>query len=129
MTEILYKDESYRIIGSSMKVHTELGPGFVESVYQEALEKQFLKDGVPYEREKLLNVWFDGQKLKKHFKADFVCYGLIIVELKATSMIHNDNLEQTRSYLRSTNFQLGIIINFGQKSLVYQRIINSRNSL
>ena len=111
-----------------MKVLKELGPGFVESVYQEALEQQFIKDSVPFEREKLLQIYFAGQKLKKHFKADFVCYGLIIVELKAASMIHNDNLAQTRSYLRSTNFRLGIIINFGQKSLVYQRIINSHHS-
>jgi GxxExxY protein len=128
MVEILYKDESYRIIGSCIKVHTELGPGFVESVYQEALEKQFIKDGIPSEREKLLHVFFDGQKLKKHFKADFVCFESIIVELKAASLIHSDNIDQTRSYLKSTNFQLGILVNFGQKSLTYKRILNSRNS-
>jgi GxxExxY protein len=128
MVEILYKEESYKIIGSCMKVHKELGPGFVESVYQEALEKQFIKDGVPYEREKVLNIYFDGQKLKKHFKADFVCNGLIIVELKAAKFIHPDDIDQTGNYLKSTKFKLGIIVNFGQHSLVYKRIINSHNS-
>ena len=69
MADLLYKDESYRIIGACMKVHTELGSGFLESVYQEALEKQFMNDCIPYEREKLLNIYFNGEKLKKHFKA------------------------------------------------------------
>ena len=108
-----------------MKVHAELGPGFLESVYQEALEKQFIKDGIPYEREKLLHIYFDGQKLKKHFKADYVCFGVIVVELKAAEFIHSDNVEQTRCYLKSTKFQLGLLVNFGQKSLMYKRILNS----
>ena len=112
-----------------MKVHTELGSGFLESVYQEALEKQFIKDGIPYVREKLLNVYFNGEKLKKHFKADFVCFDSIIIELKASTFTHNDNLDQTLNYLKTIKFQLGIVVNFGQKSLVYKRILNSHNSL
>src|ERR1035437_1087797 len=125
MTDLLYKEESYRIIGSCMKVHAELGPGFLESVYQEALEKQFIKDGVLYEREKLLHIYYDGDKLNKHFKADFVCYNTIIVELKASVFIHEDNIDQTRNYLKSTKFQLGLLVNFGQRSLNYKRILNS----
>jgi GxxExxY protein len=88
MAEILYKEESYQIIGACMEVHKELGPGFTEPVYQEALEKQFIKNSIPYQREKLLNVFFAGEKLRKHYKADFVCYEKIIVELKAASFIH-----------------------------------------
>ncbi len=125
MAEIIYKEESYKIIGSCMKVHAELGSGFLESVYQEALEKQFIKDGVTYEREKILTILFDGEQLKKHFKADFVCYDKIIVELKAAPFIHNDNVEQTKNYLNATKMQLGIVVNFGQKSLTYKRILNS----
>ena len=125
MADLLYKEESYRIIGCCMKVHAELGPGFLESVYQEALEKQFKKDAIPYEREKLLHIFFDGEKLKKHFKADYVCFDKIIIELKAAEFIHSDNLEQTRCYLKSTKFQLGLLVNFGQKSLMYKRILNS----
>ena len=95
-----------------------MGSAFPESVYQEALEKQFTKDGIPFEREKLLNVYFNGEKLKKHFRADFVCYDSIIIELKASVFTHNNNLDQTLNYLKSIKYQLGIVINFGQKSLV-----------
>ena len=112
-----------------MKVHTVLGSGFLESVYQEALEKQFIKDGIPFEREKLLNVYFDGEKLKKHFKADFVCFNTIIVELKATPFIYQKDMDQTLNYLNATNIKLGLLVNFGQKSLMYKRLLNSYNSL
>jgi GxxExxY protein len=124
MAEILFKDESYKIIGSCMKVHSALGSGFSESVYQEALTIQFQKDEVPFEKEKILDVYFNDIKLKKHFKANFVCFNSIIVELKANSFIHSDNIEQTRNYLKSTKFKLGLLINFGEKSLVYKRILN-----
>ena len=133
MADILYKDESYKIIGSCMKVHAELGAGFLTSPpalsdregAQEALEKQFIKEKIPYEREKLLKIDFDGQQLKKSFKADYVCYNKIIVELKAAIFIHNDNIEQTRNYLKATKLQLGLIVNFGVPSLKYKRVLNS----
>lgn len=130
MADILYKDESYKIIGACMKVHSELGCGFLESVYQESLEKQFIKDNVPYQREKVLKINYDGEQLKKTFKADFVCFEKIIVELKAVAFIHNDHLLQTKNYLNATNFKLGLLVNFGEPSLKYNRIlnINQRNS-
>lgn len=124
MAELLFKDESYKIIGSCMKVHSILGSGFSESVYQEALSMQFTKDEIPFQREKLLEVYFDNEKLKKHFKADFICFESIIIELKASSYIHYDNIEQTRNYLKSTKFKLGLLVNFGEKSLVYKRVLN-----
>ena len=111
-----------------MKVHTELGAGFLESVYQEALEKQFIKDNVPYQREKLLKIQFDGENLRKTFKADFVCYDKIIVELKAAIFIHNDNIEQIRNYLKATKLKLRLIVNFGEPSLKYKRVLHSHNS-
>lgn len=120
----MYKDESYKIIGSCMKVHTELGAGFLESVYQEALEKQFIKDSVPFQREKLLKIQFDGESLRKTFKADFVCYDEIIVELKAATSIHYDNILQIQNYLNATHFKLGLLVNFGESSLKYKRVIN-----
>jgi len=70
-------------------------------------------------------IGIDGENLKKTFKADFVCYDKIIVELKAAVFLHNDNLKQTTNYLNATKFQLGIIVNFGEKSLVYKRVINA----
>ena len=124
MTEIFYKDESYKIIGSCFKVHTELGPGFLESVYQEALEKQFIKDSIPYEREKLLSVYFEGEKLKKHFKGDFVCFNKIIVELKATPFLYKSDEEQLLNYLKATKIALGLLVCFGSKSLTYKRLLN-----
>lgn len=107
-----------------MKVHSELGPGFTEPVYQEALEKQFIRDNIPYEREKLLSVFYDGEKLKKHFVADFVCFKQIIVELKALPFIHGNDVRQLRNYLKTSHLSLGIVVNFGEPSLSYKRIIN-----
>jgi GxxExxY protein len=127
MTEIIYKEESYKIIGACMKVHAALGAGFLESVYQEALEKQFIKDQIPYAREKILKVHFDGHELRKTFKADFVCYDQIIVELKSSSFIHIDNIAQTKTYLKATQCRLGLLVNFGEKSLTYKRVLHSFN--
>ena len=124
MTDILYKEESYKIIGACMKVHSELGAGFLESVYQEALEKQFIKDNIPYQRERKLNVQFDGDVLKKGFRVDFLCFDKIMVELKASAFINSFDLDQLNNYLKTTDMQLGILVCFGSKSLIYKRIIN-----
>lgn len=107
-----------------MKVHSELGAGFLESVYQEALEKQFIKDGVPYIREQKLRIEFDSVLLDKYFKSDFVCFGSIIVELKATPFIYQKDMDQTVNYLKATNIKLGLLITFGSKSLTYKRLVN-----
>jgi len=128
MAEILFRDESYQIIGSCMKVHRELGCGFLENVYQEALARQFVIDNIPFEREKLVNVYYNGEKLDKYFKADFLCFGKIVVELKAKPFIHQDFIDQAKNYLKSTRLQLGLLVNFGEKSLTYKRVLSSYNS-
>jgi len=87
MAEILYKEESYKIIGACIEVHKKLGSGFLESVYAEALELEFKKVNIPYDREKKLPVFYDDQPQKKYFEADFVCFGAIIIELKATKFL------------------------------------------
>jgi len=127
MAEILFKEESYKIIGSCMKVHRALGCGFLESVYQEALARQFVVDNVPFEQEKLVNVYFNDLKLDKFFKVDFLCFGNIVVELKAKPFIHQNNIDQTRNYLKSTKLQLGLLVNFGEKSLIYKRVLSATN--
>lgn len=127
-SEIVYKEESYKIIGSCMTVHNALGAGFLEPVYQDALEKQFEKDKIHFRREQVLNIFYEGDKLNRYYKADFVCFEKIIVELKALSFIHNDNILQVRNYLRATNMHLGILVNFGERSLTYKRILNSNYS-
>ena len=110
-----------------MKVHCALGCGFLESVYQKALARQFVVDNVPFEQEKLVNVYFNDIKLDKFFKVDFLCFGNIVVELKAKPFIHQDNIDQTRNYLKSTKLQLGLLVNFGEKSLTYKRVLSATN--
>jgi len=125
MSKLLFEEETYKIIGACMKVHKVLGAGFLESVYQEALEKEFTKLGIPFIRHQKLNIIFDGQKLKKYFVADFVCYEKIIVELKATTFLRQDDEKQLLNYLKAISFEIGLLINFGQSSLTWKRLINT----
>jgi len=119
----IFEQETYNIIGCCYEVHKNLGPGFHESVYQEALEIEFLSEGIPYEREMLLNVFYKGQKLNKTYVADFVCYEKIILELKAVDSIHPEYISQVINYLKATKHQLGLIVNFGSKRLQQKRVI------
>lgn len=122
--KIPYKDESYKIIGICMEIHNTLGNGFAEAVYSEILEKEFIKNNIPYEKEKLLKIFFKGEELSKKYKADYVCYNEIIIELKSATFLHDNFSSQLLNYLKATNKKLGILINFGEKSLKYKRIIN-----
>jgi len=124
MAEILFKDESYLIIGACMEVHKKLGSGFLESVYSEALELEFKKVNIRYEREKKLPVYYDDKPLNKYFRADFVCYNSIILELKATKFLVDTDWQQTLNNIKATKFKLGLLINFGTPSLTYKRIVN-----
>ena len=119
-----YSDESYAINGAAMEVYNQLGHGFLEPVYQEALEKEFQLRGIPFEREKLLTICYKGENLKQTYKADFVCYGKIIVELKAVSEITDVHRSQVFNYLHATGFELGMLFNFGYSDgLERERII------
>lgn len=107
-----------------MEVYNQLGHGFLEAVYQEALEKEFLLRSIPFEREKLLTISYKGENLKQAYKADFVCYGKIIVELKAVSELTDAHRSQVYNYLHATGYRLGMILNFGfSKGLERERII------
>jgi GxxExxY protein len=119
---VYYKTESYEIVGAAMHVYNVLGTGFVEAVYQEALEIEFQRRNIPYEREKEIDVYYDGVLLKKKFQPDFVCYGKIIVELKAVMDLDDQNRVQVYNYLRATNMKLGLLLNFGHPDeLEYER--------
>lgn len=124
MAEILFKNESYKIIGACMEVHKKLGAGFLESVYSEGLVLEFKKMGIPYEKEKKLPVYYDDKPLNKYFRADFVCYNSIIIELKATKFLTAADHQQTLNNIKATQFKLGILVNFGTPSLFYKRIVN-----
>ena len=125
--KILYKEESYKIIGVCMKVHRELGSGFLEAIYEEALKKEFANSKVPFKSQVKLKVFYEGEQLKKYYIADFICYGKIILEIKSVSQVPVVFYAQIKNYLSATKMQLGMLINFGQSSLTYKRIINSNN--
>jgi len=126
-TEILYKEESYKIIGACMKVHRELGSGFLEAVYDEALKKEFMKSQIPFKSQVKLKVFYEGEQLKKYYIADFICYDKIILEIKSINQVPVVFYAQIKNYLTATKKELGMLINFGQSSLTYKRIINSNN--
>lgn len=111
---LIYPNESYAIRGAAMKVYNILGSGFLEAVYQEALEIELDKRHIPYEREKELEICYDGIKLGKKYVADFVCYNKIILELKAVKELDDSHRSQLYNYLKATGFKLGFLINFGK---------------
>jgi len=123
---MIYQDESYKIIGAAMKVHRELGCGFLEQVYQEALEIELKKQNIPSEREVPLTISYDGHILNKQYVADFKCYDKIILELKAVKELDNIHEAQVFNYLKATGYKLGLLINFGEVSLVYKRIVKEK---
>ena len=121
---IIYKEESYKIVGAAFDVYNKLGHGFLEAVYQEALEIEFQRRNIPYEREKELKIIYDGVELKQTYKADFVCYEKIIVELKAVSELDDAHRSQVYNYLHATGFKLGLLYNFGcSDELEKERIV------
>ena len=121
--QVLYKDESYAIIGACMEVHKTLGNGFLEAVYQEALEIEFALRGIPCQREKALPIDYKGHTLKKGYIADFVCYDKIVLEIKSQRELIADNTSQVFNYLNATGYKLGLLVNFGERSLKQKRII------
>lgn len=121
---MVYKKESYDICGSMFAVHKELGCGFLERVYQDALEIEFQERGIPYEREKEIRIMYKGRPLGDPYRADFVCYGKIIVELKAVNETTGVHRAQILNYLKATKMKLGILANFGERFLTPERILN-----
>lgn len=96
-----------------MHVYNVLGHGFLEAVYQEALEIEFIKLDIPYDREKELKIYYDGREMHQTYKADFVCYDSIIVELKAVAHLDDVHRSQIYNYLKATGYKLGLLYNFG----------------
>jgi GxxExxY protein len=121
--ELLFKKESYAIIGAAMEVHRTLGKGFLESVYQESLGVEFKKRQIPFCREHLLELFYKGDKLSKYFVADFICFEKILLELKSVSVLNSEHEAQVLNYLKATKMQLALLINFGSNSLQYKRIV------
>ncbi len=123
ITELLYKEESYKIIGACMEVHKELGKGFSEILYGDALEIEFQKNNISYSREKHFNINYKNNILPHYYYADFVVNDTIILELKAIKELTSSHIKQTLNYLAASKLRLGLLINFGEDSLSYKRII------
>jgi GxxExxY protein len=123
MDKILYKEESYQIIGKCMEVHNNLGAGFLEIVYKDALEYEFRKANIQYERERVYEVNYKGITLPHKFYADFVVSTNIILEVKAISGITDEFIAQAINYLKVSKNKLALIVNFGESKLNYKRIV------
>lgn len=114
---------TYAILGAAMEVHAKMQCGFSEPMYQDSLEIEFALRSIPFEREKQIVVYYKGRALPSRYKADFVCYGEVIVELKALDRITNTERAQVINYLRATGYKIALLINFGARSLEYERIV------
>ena len=123
MADLILKDESYELIGICMEVHRELGMGFREIIYKDALEYEFQQRDIPYERERPYLVKYKSITLPRRYNADFIVFDSIILEVKASTIIVDGFVKQTINYLKASNLQLGIIANFGQNSFVSKRVI------
>jgi len=122
--------QTHAVIGAAMEVHRQLGPGFLEAVYQEALAFELESRGIPFRREVDLSISYKGERLKCQYRADFICFDRIIVELKAIQQFSGIEKAQVLNYLRATNMELGLLINFGRFSLDFLRLSysNARNA-
>jgi len=122
--EIVYKDESYRIVGACFEVYNEKGCGFLEGVYQECLEIELDFQGIPFQAQQELGLDYKGKSLRQVYRPDFICFGKIIVELKAVSKLTDEHRAQVHNYLKATGMQLGLLVNFGHyPKLEYERIV------
>jgi len=120
---VIFPQESYAIIGAAMKVHSTLGCGFTEKVYQDALAVEFNKNKIPFQREVELHVVYDDIELPSTFIPDFICYDKIIVELKAVRELDDMHRSQAYNYAKVSGYQLALLVNFGEPSLTYERLV------
>ena len=122
MTELLYKDEAFAVVGAAMEVHRTLGWGFLENVYQAALAHEFMLRDMPFIQQVHLPVKYK-EIMAGNYVADFVVYEKIIVEIKAVGNLASNHQAQTLNYLAATGYRLALLINFGSTSLQYRRVI------
>ena len=122
-------ERTYRIIGAAIEVHKELGCGFLEAVYQEALQREFVNERIPFQSQPSIQIKHKGQPLNKSYQPDLICYDEVIVEIKAISNLTGLEEAQIINYLKATGFKVGLLLNFGSKSLEHKRLVyNLRES-
>jgi GxxExxY protein len=124
MSELIYKDESYRIMGACFEVYKEKCCGFLEAVYQECLELEFGLQSIPFRAQMPIPLNYKGQPLRQRYLADVVCFDIILVELKAVSALADEHRAQVINYLHATGHRLGLLVNFGHHpKLEWERIV------
>ncbi len=121
--KVVYKELSFKIIEACFEVHNILGPGYSEKIYEEALSKELRNRDIGDERQKLVEVYYKGEKIGE-YRLDLVVENKIILELKAVSELSNVFEAQLLSYLKAAGMKLGILVNFGSKKVIYRRIVN-----
>lgn len=114
---------TYRIIGAAMEVHKALGCGFLEAVYQEALETEFVSRDIPYNAQPVIDLYYKRMVLKKKYQPDFLCFNDVVVEIKALGQLSGIEDAQVINYLKASRLKVGLLINFGSKSLEYNRFV------
>jgi GxxExxY protein len=127
MGELLYADLAYKVVGAAMEVHSELGPGFPEEVYQKSLEHELRLRGIPFEQQKRVIVRYKDIVVAEYF-LDLVVDGKIDIELKAVDRLHPVHQSQVLTYLKASGLELGLLINFGEQSLIHKRIALSKKN-
>ena len=129
MVELLYREESYKIIGACFEVYNQKGYGFIEPVYQECLQIEFALQGIPFVSQPEIQLSYKGNLLSQYFKPDFICYGKIIVEIKSVAAIVAVHRAQAINYLNATDFELALLVNFGQHpKLDHERLAKSKKA-
>ena len=121
--DLYLKNECFQIIGCAMEVQRELGNGFLEAVYQEALSIEFNAKNIPNKAQANIDIFYKERLLDKKYISDFICFEEIIIELKVVEKLKSEHYAQLLNYLKATNCKLGILINFGTTSLEYKRVI------
>ena len=118
-------ERTYRIIGCAMEVHRELGSGFLEAVYQEALGREFIYQEIPFKSQPVIEIKYKGKPLEKKYQPDFVCYDEVLVEIKAISILSGTEEAQIINYLKASGKNIGLLLNFGASSLEYKRFVHN----
>lgn len=116
-------ERTFKIIGAALDVHKELGCGFLEAVYQEALEREFATQEIPFRSQPVVKIIYKGKPLNRTYQPDFVCYGEVLVEIKALSVLTGAEKSQIINYLKASRLEVGLLINFGSRSLEHKRFI------
>lgn len=128
-TEILFKEDSFKIIGACFEVYNTMGPGFLEAVYQECLALEFMHLGIPFIQQPHLNLAYKGQSLKQAYQPDFLCFDEIILEIKSTKALADEHRAQAINYLKATGKKLALLVNFGHyPKLEYERFLAPSHS-